>query len=88
MTARQSGGGQHNKRSGVENTTQGDWAADGTTEGGGDNACTLVVDSFWQWWERRGCTQDVLEIVPQYRTSNRAKKPSENWVFRGGFYTI
>jgi hypothetical protein len=27
---------------------QGDWAADGTTRGGADITCTLVVDSFWQ----------------------------------------
>jgi hypothetical protein len=37
--ARQSGSGLHNKRSGVEDTTQGDWAADGATEGGGGQ-CT------------------------------------------------
>jgi hypothetical protein len=66
---------------------QGDWAADGTIEGGGwtTHAC---------WWltasggSGRGCTQDVLKIVPQNCTSNCAKPPSKNQVFRGGFCTI
>jgi hypothetical protein len=60
--ARQLGGGQHDKRSGVEDTMQGDWVADGTTRGG-------WADNTRGWWltasggGRRGCTQDVLEIV-------------------------
>ncbi len=41
MTARQLGGGQHDERSGVEDTMQGDWAADGTAEGGGGQ-CTCA----------------------------------------------
>ncbi len=67
---------------------QGDWAADGTTRGGGaDNALALVVDSF-SGGGGRGCTQDVLEIVPQKRTSNHAKNPSENWIFQGFFHNL
>jgi hypothetical protein len=87
MTARQSGGGQHDKRSRVEDMMQGDWAADGTTEGRGRT-------THMRWWSTasggggRGCTQDVLEIIPQNCTSNCAKNPSENQVFQGGFCMI
>ncbi len=43
MTARQSGGRRHDERSGVEDTTQGNWAADGMTEGGGRT-------THARWW--------------------------------------
>jgi hypothetical protein len=76
MMARQLGGGRHGTRSGVEDMTQGEWAADGMTEGGGQttHAC---------WWLTvsggggRGCTQDVLKIVPHNCTSNCAKLPQK-----------
>jgi hypothetical protein len=70
-TVKRSGGEQHNKRSGVEDTTQGDWVADGTTrERGADNAAALVVDSFWRRREGgRGAlktsSKSYLKIVPQ-----------------------
>jgi hypothetical protein len=40
---RRSGGRRHDERSGVEDTTQGDWAADGTAEGGGRT-------THARWW--------------------------------------
>jgi hypothetical protein len=86
--ARQSGGRQHNKRRGAEDTTQSNWVADGKMRRGeADNAHALVVDSF-SGGGGRGCTQDILETVPQKRTSNHAKPPSENLIFQGGFCTI
>ncbi len=77
---RRLGGEQHNERSGVEDTMQGDWAVDGTTERGGR---TMHA----HWWltasggSGRGCTQDVFKIVPQNHTSNRAK----NYPWKIGF---
>jgi hypothetical protein len=71
----------------VEDTTQGNWAADGTTRGGGaDNARALVVDSFWQWQE------GVHSRRPQNRTSKpylkSFKKPLGKSDFPRVFCTI
>ncbi len=78
--ARQSGGRQHNKRRGRRTQCRAIGRLMAQQEGGGQttNAC---------WWLTasgsggRGCTQDVLEIVPQNCTSNCAKKTLENWIF-------
>ncbi len=78
--ARRSGGGQHNERNGAEVTMQGNWAADGTAEGGGvDNARALVVDSFWQ--QREG----VHSRRPQNCTSKLYLKSCKTPLRKPGF---
>jgi hypothetical protein len=86
--ARQSSGGQHNKRRGAEDTTQGDWAADGTMRrGGADNAraLVLVVDSFWRRRAGGGVLKTssklYLKIVPQI-----VQNPPRKIVFSEGFF--
>ncbi len=51
-------------------TSQGDWAVNGTRRGGGaDNARALVVDSFWRQCAGGGVlkmsSKSYLKIVPQ-----------------------
>jgi hypothetical protein len=85
-TARQSGGGRHNERKGVEDTMQGNWAADGMTRGGGaDNAHALVVDSFWRRHAGGGVLKTSLKLYLKIVPQTVQKKPRKIGFSKGFF---